>query len=1790
MTTYPSKEKNLQNSSSKVRTLFLTGVLFLSLFVNAFTHSPSNLAENSTETRAVNGFSGTHSSNPIPIVGTINASFETTQVPYLWFAANMNTESIYVNISGNSSTNDYWELGALNIYTAYDRCLTAQFYVQYGISSQCTNPSLDSSILFSIDFRDSNGESHLDEDLTLMITISDIDDLVSDESETYPYSDGNINQDSTNSIKPLIELGSGVSGANIQGFFEDQYDYDYLRFETPFKGTHLLNLTFDRDITIQPYSYNGALSNCERTDNTGFSNVKDIYSGYSGSSPSSLTAVGNTLYFEANNGNNGYELWKTDGTEAGTSMVKDINNGYSSSSPSYLTAVGNTLYFKATDGINGNELWKTDGTESGTMVKDINNGGSGGNPYSLTAVGNTLYFVADNGNKGNELWKTDGTEAGTSMVKDIYSGYSSSSPSSLTAVGNTLYFKATDGNNGYELWKTDGTEAGTSLVRDIYSGSSSSGVTEITSFNGKLYFNADNGYVGNELFSLIETAVTTYKRFYECLVIPSSDTFDIQFDLTADVDNSLYPYSWNADINFEQIHVLEDPNSGDSDGESYTPTLLPSTSSKTGVYNSVGDKDKYAIQVDHGTLQEIEIKTSTSAQVLINSLNCFTQTQTSVSQITLSSGEEWNVFVCDTKYNADEIVFSIAEINDGTRTSLYPGYEMRLSTVSNSNVSLDTPLEMGMEDIPKRGMLPNLNVLEKVNGTFHYWSDQTDTYALTLEPGESIQLNLSSNCASFYSNGWTKPSYAESKIITYGGLLEGYGTFVSQNGLQEMHHVPVYRSSSNSVYDVELKDICTYKIQSNPITTVGVLSNAQISYDGRMGDSSDLVINNFTDYLPLHTTANGYTITVPLDILPTKEGYLEATQASNEPVSLLLRGTDFPNSELNKITVGQHIDFGSPRVQWNELRVSGLDGSELTVKFVEKPITLHTKESSELYSIATGSLGPSHDEGWDGSDTFEFNNTDSSSTFASVRITSLSDTLKASFSGGKMTSFVCFNEFYTPSVSVYHDSGNGAYTMQVNRGMGTCPSISVTSPSMVPSASNFQISYTTNSLDLKLNLMIFNENFESVYTSSNTNSTQLVTLPELEEGRYLMLLMDDQGITYHEKSLFITNQPNRLVQTTSSYLDVNEALKIRVYPFMPHTGEPLAWEFTNITLETLSLSGEKIEQLLEDDFSGLGAEVITLDEIPEVMPGSMIKITGELYINNVYSIHTLVWKVAYIAPDIECESAITPDIRSAENDLLCLISMDLETHGYSLADRTSNQKFEGTLDVYSEDFSLINQIEFASSLFDETIVRINTVEMKNGTYFVKTNFSTANNMYFQEEVGEFVVNPKLLFELDEAEIGSFDLTIISVRDTAAAGDDIVLAWNTEGEKAAYFVAEIYSNDVLVDSFSIINDGETNGKFEFELPDNSNPYLDHEIRIYAYSEYGLTSIGTSNIEGVNKQSYLDVNINPDRPQIGSEINVELMLSEDGNWMSWNWKLTKGSSINSGIIAQGDGFEESDRIDFDFELPLSQYTSPPYLHLTVEGGDGTIYQETIKIEPVPLRSVNIVMDSEMVMDETYEVEWEVSGQYLNTVDNIERIEFSILTMDYETYKEEVYFVDSDSGEFETNIPSTLNPGSHRVVIEFTFSDGETFEHTQIITVLSSPPGITFLGITIPPLALGFDTILVFLLIAHAIFLHRRNSEKRDEGKDDAFEDLLVTTNLEHQSPSEEDFEFSNSQQGMTAASLYGGAVQGNDYLQTHESDFDGSDEYPIYQEHPINSGRYWVMHAPDEEWALVEDDFD
>jgi ELWxxDGT repeat protein len=244
--------------------------------------------------------------------------------------------------------------------------------------------------------------------------------------------------------------------------------------------------------------------------NAGTVLVKDIYPSGS-SNPQHLVNVNGVLFFIANNNTNGYELWKSDGTSAGTVLVKDINPGLSNSNPDNLTNVNGVLFFSAADGTNGAELWKSDGSTAGTViVKDIYTGVGNAQPQNLCNSGGTLFFSADNGaTNGIELWKSDGTAAGTVMIKDIYSGTGNSNPGNITSVGNIVFFKASEGTNGIELWKTDGTTAGTIMVLDINTGVSNSDPDYFTDIDGTLFFTANKSGQGAELWKSDGTGAGT---------------------------------------------------------------------------------------------------------------------------------------------------------------------------------------------------------------------------------------------------------------------------------------------------------------------------------------------------------------------------------------------------------------------------------------------------------------------------------------------------------------------------------------------------------------------------------------------------------------------------------------------------------------------------------------------------------------------------------------------------------------------------------------------------------------------------------------------------------------------------------------------------------------------------------------------------------------------------------------------------------------------------------------------------------------------------------------------------------------------------------------------------------------------------------------------------------------------------------------------------------------------------------------------------------------------------------
>lgn len=197
--------------------------------------------------------------------------------------------------------------------------------------------------------------------------------------------------------------------------------------------------------------------------------VKDIREGGSGSFPEDLHVVNGDLLFSAFEEASGTELWIYDVSEGQARLLKDINPGDDGSmirdtnyGTRYFCVFGGNLYFSADDGVNGTELWVSDGTELGTTLLHDNNTGSGdGCLPIMTVVGSKFFFVGNDGTAGLELWCSDGTALGTELVKDIRPGASSGSVGEMTAVGSLLFFEANDGTTGVELWVSDGTEGGT---------------------------------------------------------------------------------------------------------------------------------------------------------------------------------------------------------------------------------------------------------------------------------------------------------------------------------------------------------------------------------------------------------------------------------------------------------------------------------------------------------------------------------------------------------------------------------------------------------------------------------------------------------------------------------------------------------------------------------------------------------------------------------------------------------------------------------------------------------------------------------------------------------------------------------------------------------------------------------------------------------------------------------------------------------------------------------------------------------------------------------------------------------------------------------------------------------------------------------------------------------------------------------------------------------------------------------------------------------------------------------
>lgn len=219
-----------------------------------------------------------------------------------------------------------------------------------------------------------------------------------------------------------------------------------------YNGNLYFNLFASDGSQYQLYHYNG-------TSVTRDSNITPPFARQF--DPREMTVYNGALYFTACGDEFGSEVWKYDGTDF--TRISNINTGTASdaepfasdANPSGYTLFNGNLYFSANDGTNGTELYEYDGTTI-SMVEDAIPGG-GINPsgdaidmeFSGVVYNGELYFAANDGSHGWELWKYDGSTA--SLVEDLKPGSDSSSPSSLVVYNGELYYSADDLNYSYSV-------------------------------------------------------------------------------------------------------------------------------------------------------------------------------------------------------------------------------------------------------------------------------------------------------------------------------------------------------------------------------------------------------------------------------------------------------------------------------------------------------------------------------------------------------------------------------------------------------------------------------------------------------------------------------------------------------------------------------------------------------------------------------------------------------------------------------------------------------------------------------------------------------------------------------------------------------------------------------------------------------------------------------------------------------------------------------------------------------------------------------------------------------------------------------------------------------------------------------------------------------------------------------------------------------------------------------------------------------------------------------------------
>ena len=179
-----------------------------------------------------------------------------------------------------------------------------------------------------------------------------------------------------------------------------------------------------------------------------------------------------------------------------TAMVSDLRPGAEGSADSVfgfaprdglMTTFGGMVYFQADNGQSGAELWRV-GDGAPMLVKDIASGAAGSSPHAFAKFQGKLYFAASTAATGEALFRYDGNTV--SLAADVVAGADDAEITALTVYAGKLYFIRTT-DNGQRMWRFDGSNAVPVGAIDAVPGSIDDGdliARPLVVFKNRLYF------------------------------------------------------------------------------------------------------------------------------------------------------------------------------------------------------------------------------------------------------------------------------------------------------------------------------------------------------------------------------------------------------------------------------------------------------------------------------------------------------------------------------------------------------------------------------------------------------------------------------------------------------------------------------------------------------------------------------------------------------------------------------------------------------------------------------------------------------------------------------------------------------------------------------------------------------------------------------------------------------------------------------------------------------------------------------------------------------------------------------------------------------------------------------------------------------------------------------------------------------------------------------------------------------------------------------------------------------